>query len=173
MSAKSETPSPHRRRRWLRWVFIVAAIAGLTYIGFKTYAFLSEAQMSLGLNRTPGIGIDALLVNRTEWNPPADSTLRPAQIHTVLRIVEAIDTLDRNGASRETMREDLADLMNEHLFDRSSYTWSRNAVQAALERKPTTAADSANVELMIMFRPRFREHQRVFDDTLDAMLLLR
>lgn len=173
MSTTTDQPALKPRRRWLRWVFIVAAVAGLTYLGVKTYGFLTEAQMSLGLNRTPGIGIDALLVNRTEWHPPQDSILRPAQIHTVLRIVEAIDTLDQNGASREDIRTSLADLMNEHLFDRTSYTWSRDAVIEALERQPTTHVDSVNHELLTMYRPRFQEHRRVFDDSLDAMLLKR
>lgn len=173
MSTTADTVEPRPRRHWLRWLFILAGVAGLGYIGFKAYVFLTDAQMSLGLNRTPGVGIDALLVNRTEWHPPRDSILRPAQVHTVLRIIEAIDTLHEQKTSREVVRRTLAGMMNEHLFDRSSYTWSRDAVLKALDARPVTHADSVNRELLTMFRPRFLAHRRVFDDTLDARLLKR
>ena len=173
MSAKNDPEATSSRWTWRRWAFLLFALAGITYLGIKTFGFLTEAQMSLGLNRTPGIGIDALLVNRTEWHPPKDSLLRPAQVHVVLRVVETIDSLDAQGVSKETMRRELADLMNDHLFDRSSYTWCRDAIDHALFEEPSSRADSSNVTLLTMFRPRFVARERVFTASLDTMLLVR
>jgi len=153
---------------------VIGIVASLGYGGYKAWRFLEEAQMSLGLDRTPGSGIDGLLVNHGTWQPPADSLLRIAQVHVVLRIVEACDSLDRQKTSREQQRTALAGIMNEHMVERSMYTWTRTTVWHALTRRPVTPADSANAEVLHLLRARFLQprNRKVFTDSLDRLILV-
>ncbi len=173
-STPNKPPSPRSRRRWLRWLFVIGIAASLGYGGYKVWRFLEEAQMSLGLDRTPGLGIDGLLVNQGTWQAPSDSLLRIAQVHMVLRIVEACDSLDREHASQEQERAALAKIMNEHMIERSMYTWSRTTVWRALTTRPVTPADSANTALLRLLRSRFLQprNRRVLTDSLDRLILV-
>jgi Tfp pilus assembly protein PilV len=174
MSTTDATGDGHRRRRrWLRITFLVLVLGALGYIGVRTYLFLEDAQMSLGLTRLPGQGIDALLINQQKWEPPADSALRPAQIHFALRIATTLDSLDRSKVKPAQRTKALATLMNQHMATKSAYTWIRSRIVSALDKPPTTKADSTDLESMEMYLDRFREVRRVYDAGLDRQLLVK
>jgi hypothetical protein len=158
------------RWRWPRWLFILAIVTAVTIITIRTIDFLGEAQMSLGLNRTPGAGIAGQLVNQQRFDPPSDSLLRIGQAHIVLRVAEAIDSLSEQKARTPVVESAVAAIMNQHMMSRSAYWWVRSQVIRTLERTPQDHRDSANVRLLRMLRPRFLAVRRVYRDTLDGLL---
>ncbi len=156
---------------WKRWIFILAFVAAVTVITIRVIAFLEEAQMSLGLDRRAGAGMDGLLINHQGFDPPADSLLRPSQMHVALRLAEAVDSLTAAGTKKSTMQNALAEIMNEHMASRASYIWVRTQITRALSQRPVNHRDSVHVDMLRMTRPRFEKVRRVYRDTLDRLLL--
>jgi hypothetical protein len=146
-------------------------VTAVTIITIRTVDFLGEAQMSLGLNRTPGAGIEGQLVNQQRFDPPPDSLLRIGQAHVALRIAELIDSLTEKKARTVQIESSVAAVMNQHMMSRSAYWWTRTQVVRTLQRTPVDHRDSANVVLLRMMRPRFLAVRRVYRDTLDRLLL--
>jgi len=162
---------PTKRKRILRWSFALLVVAALVFLVVVTTNFLNEAQMSLGRTPMSGSDLDAMLVNRQQFTPPPDGRLRIAQVHVCLRIAELIDSLDRKKENQTRRRSAIAAVMNTHMQSRASYTWSRNHLATALFDEPMTMADSANIRLIRMMRPRLSAVRRVFNDSLDKEIL--
>jgi hypothetical protein len=147
-------------------------LASLMFLVYAVNRFLTEAQMSMGPSPISGNDVDALLINKKDYSPPADGLLRIAQVHVCLRIWEALDSLSRIGSSAITIRKNATELMNSHMQTRASYTWARNTILAVLTKTPKTTADSINRELIRMMRPRLEKVLHVPEDSLDAELLV-
>lgn len=161
-----------KRRRWLRWLFAIVVVVSLIFLVYVINRFLTEAQMSMGPTPISGNDVDALLLNKKDYSPPDDGLLRIAQVHVCLRIWEALDSLTSSGSSANTIRRNVTELLYSHMQTRASYTWARNTIVAALTRTPKTTADSMNVELIRMMRPRLEKVRHVLADSLDAELLV-
>lgn len=156
---------------WKRWIFILAVAAAAIVITVRVVDFLEAAQMSLGLDRRSGAGMDGLLINHQGFDPPSDSLLRPSQIHVALRLAEAVDSLTAAGTKNDVMQAALADIMNEHMASRASYAWVRTQIMRALSHRPVSHRDSVHVDMLRMMQPRFEKVRRVYQDTLDRSLL--
>ena len=177
MSKSNDSKKPPKKkakkRRWLRWVFILLVVGGLVYVGLRLVFFLQLADMSLGLSRVPGVSLQSMLVNQQQWTPPKDGRLRPAEVHMALRMVRAIDSLEEEDLSEFQWRRRIADLMNAHMLTRSHYTWIRSKVVHSVQERAKTSADSVNAGLMEMYEPQFKDHWDVFRDSLDEELLIQ
>lgn len=156
--------------RWPRWLFLLAILVAVTIITIRTVNFLQEAQMSLGLDRTPGSGIQGQLINQQQYDPPQDSLLRLSQIHVALRVAEVIDSMTNKKVRTPIIESAVANIMNEHMASRSAYWWTRTQISRSLSRRPVDHRDSVHNDLLRMFRPRFEAVRRVYRDTLDRML---
>jgi hypothetical protein len=88
-----------------------------------------------------------------------------------LRIAEAVDSLTAASTKKDSMQTVLADIMNEHMASRASYSWARTQIIRALSRRPVSHRDSVHVDMLRMVRPRFEKVRRVYRDTLDRSLL--
>lgn len=159
-------------RTWQRRLFLIVVIASFIFLVYAVNRFLTEAQMSMGPTPISGNDIDALLINKKDYNPPGDGLLRIAQVHVCLRVWEALDSLTQKGFSATAARRVVTDILNKHMQTRASYSWARNTTLAALTRKPVTRADSTNVMLLRMMRPRLERVLHVPVNSADAGLLV-
>lgn len=165
------------RKRSRRWFFVTLVVLALLYLVLVARVFLLEADMSLGLSRISGPGLQGLIVNRSLYTPPKDSVVRPGQLSMFLDAVEILDSLRADSAGVSEMRTSFADLLNRYTISLSEYRWIRSVVTAGRQhgqsRRRGTHADSTNEQRLLMFLPRFEEHTMFFRDTLDREALVQ
>ncbi|MBL0321000.1 MAG: hypothetical protein IPP80_01225 [Ignavibacteria bacterium] len=165
------------RKRSRRWFFVTLVVLALLYLVLIARVFLLEADMSLGLSRISGPGLQGLIVDRSTYVPPKDSVVQPGQLSMLVDVVETLDSLRDDSADTLKMRTSFADLLNRYTISLSEYRWVRSVVSGVREqevsRKRRTRADSTNTQRLRMFLPRLEDHGMFFRDTLDREALVQ
>lgn len=160
--------TPKRSRRWF---FVTLVVLALVYLVLVARVFLLEADMSLGLSRISGPGLQGLIVNRSAYVPPSDSIVRPGQLSMFLDVVETLDSLHADSAGSAEIRASFAALLNRYTVSLREYQWVRSVVNnvrsSNAETWPRSRVDSTNQHRLRMFSSRFDDHALFFSDSLD------
>ncbi len=171
--APSNEPTK-RRPSSRRWFFLTLVVLSVVYIGLTVRTFLLDADMSLGLSRISGPGLEGLIVNRQKYTPPVDSVIRMSQATMFLHVIETLDSLHREKVRPNDLRSGFAAVLNRYTTSLTEYRWVRSVCMESMRRSSMTdlhGADSINAQRLRMFIPRFREYRGFFRDTLDREAL--
>lgn len=170
MELKSQFSRPPVRR----WAFFTLIVLAIVIIGLTIRALLIQADMSLGLSRISGSGLQGLVVSHQQYTAPHNGAVKVSQIGLMYRIVTHLDTLKVRSASNPVLRKEFAKLLNSHTTGLHEYRWFRESIYRvafAPQGSLRTSADSLTLDRLRMVIPTLQEHRRFFTDSLDKEAL--
>lgn len=172
MSSQPKVRASHVKR----WLFRTVVVLAFLFLVLTLRVIFIEADMSLGLSRARGTGLQGLVINKQNYEPPINGVVKPSQLSLLIHVVETLDSLDRADADDSKSISAFADVLNQYTTSISEYRWIRSMAmrfEKAVHRdaRNLPRADSLNVERMRMFSMRFAAHSRFFRDSLDKEAL--
>ncbi len=151
-------------------------VLALVFLVLTLRVIFIEADMSLGLSRVSGTGLQGLVINQQSYEPPIDGVLKPSQLSLLIHVVETLDSLQRADVSDSKSTSAFADILNQYTTSLSEYRWIRSMAtrfEKVVHRdvRNLPRSDSLNVERMRMFSMRLASHSHFFRDSLDKEAL--